>query len=99
MLQSDALAGLICPFQEAIERLQRYKSDEVQKEGGCSSMSILLNRFSNIMLLMQIAVAVVSSILERPYRFPKDALAMSARGLRMLVYVTLLQFFIHTSFT
>jgi P-type Ca2+ transporter type 2C len=76
-LKSDRNTGLT--NHEAIERLQRYGSNEIQDGGTRSSLSILLDQFTNIMLLMLIAVAVVSAVLDlRAARFPKDAIAIFA---------------------
>lgn len=84
LLSSDRNAGLTS--QEAIERLQRYGANEIQEAGGRSPLSILVDQFTNIMLLMLIAVAVVSAILAlRAARFPKDAIAIFARGLKLYI--------------
>ncbi len=76
-LKSDRNTGLTS--QQAIERLQQYGLNELQEGGSRSSLSILLDQFTNIMLLMLIAVAVVSAVLDlRAARFPKDAIAIFA---------------------
>jgi len=76
VLESDPNAGL--SSQEVQQRLQRYGSNELQETGGRSPLAILLDQFKNIMLLMLIAVAVVSAILDiRGNNFPKDAIAIS----------------------
>lgn len=76
VLDSDPNAGL--SSQEVQQRLQRYGPNELQETGGRSPLAILLDQFKNIMLLMLIAVAVVSAILDiRGNNFPKDAIAIS----------------------
>jgi P-type Ca2+ transporter type 2C len=77
LLSSDRNAGLT--NQQVIERLQQYEPNELQEGGSRSSLSILLDQFTNIMLLMLIALAVVSAVLDlRSTRFPKDAIAIFA---------------------
>ncbi|RAM49923.1 MAG: magnesium-transporting ATPase [Hapalosiphonaceae cyanobacterium JJU2] len=77
LLDSDRNVGLT--NQQAIARLQRYGHNELQEQSGRSSLSILIDQFTNIMLLMLMAVAVVSAILDlRSAEFPKDAIAISA---------------------
>lgn len=49
LLSSDRNAGLTS--QEAIERLQRYGANEIQEAGGRRSLSILLDQFTNIILM------------------------------------------------
>lgn len=50
--------------QEARSRSQRYGPNEIEEGAGRSSWQILLDQFNNIMLLMLIAVAVISGILD-----------------------------------
>lgn len=74
-LQSDRQAGLTS--QQVSERLERYGPNELTESGGRSPLAILIDQFTNIMLLMLIAVAVVSAVLDlRASRFPKDAIAI-----------------------
>ncbi|HEY9650024.1 MAG TPA: HAD-IC family P-type ATPase, partial [Coleofasciculaceae cyanobacterium] len=61
-LSSDAQLGLTS--QEASERLEHYGSNELKETAGRSSWSILIDQFTNIMLLMLIAVAIVSGVLD-----------------------------------
>ena len=76
LLESDRHNGL--SSTEVQQRLQRYGPNELQETGGRSAFAILLDQFKNIMLLMLIAVAVVSAILDiRANNFPKDAIAIS----------------------
>jgi Ca2+-transporting ATPase len=62
LLGSDPDAGLTA--REAQERLERYGTNELQETGGRSAWKILLDQFTNIMLLMLIGVAIVSGILD-----------------------------------
>lgn len=62
LLQSDREAGL--STQQVADRLAKYGSNELEESGGRSSMEILIDQFKNIMLIMLIAVAVISGILD-----------------------------------
>ncbi|QQE67262.1 magnesium-transporting ATPase [Leptolyngbya sp. BL0902] len=74
-LESDAEQGLAS--QTVIERRQQYGPNELEESGGRPPWRILLDQFTNIMLLMLIAVAVVSGVLSlRHQEFPKDAIAI-----------------------
>ncbi len=76
LLDSDRDTGL--SSQEVQQRLQQYGSNELEETGGRSALTILVDQFKNIMLLMLIAVAIVSAILDiRGNNFPKDAIAIS----------------------
>lgn len=76
-LQSDRHQGLT-PAQVA-ERQQRYGPNELKEKATRSAWSIFLDQFKNLMLLMLIAVAVVSAILDwQAAAFPKDAIAIFA---------------------
>lgn len=75
-LDSNADAGLT-PAQIA-ERIKRYGPNELKETGGRNGWVIILDQFKNIMLLMLIAVAIVSAILDlRDQEFPKDAIAIT----------------------
>ncbi|MEO8892355.1 MAG: HAD-IC family P-type ATPase, partial [Coleofasciculaceae cyanobacterium] len=50
--------------QQVAERLQQYGSNELEEAAGRSSWEILIDQFKNIMLLMLIAVALISGILD-----------------------------------
>jgi len=50
--------------QQIEERLQQYGPNELEETAGRSSWEILLDQFKNIMLLMLIAVALISGILD-----------------------------------
>ncbi len=82
-LQSDRAAGLTASQTE--QRLEQYGPNELQEEGGRSALEILWDQFKNIMLLMLIAVAIISAILDiregmmsGQFPFPKDAVAIFA---------------------
>jgi len=62
ILESDRKKGLSAT--EADRRLEIYGSNELKESGTRSNWQILIDQFSNIMLLMLIAVAIVSGILE-----------------------------------
>jgi Ca2+-transporting ATPase len=77
LLQSNAEIGL---NQSEIDRRQQYfGTNELKETGGRSAFTILWEQFTNIMLVMLIAVAVVSAVLDiRQNNFPKDAVAIGA---------------------
>lgn len=69
--------------EEAEVRLQRYGPNELTEGQGRSPLEILWDQFKNIMLLMLIAVAIISAILDiregfttGTFPFPKDAIAI-----------------------
>lgn len=75
LLESDAEKGLAA--QTIIDRRQTYGPNELEEFGGRPPWRILLDQFTNIMLLMLVAVAVVSGVLSlRHQEFPKDAIAI-----------------------
>ncbi|MGB5973429.1 MAG: cation-transporting P-type ATPase [Nodosilinea sp.] len=74
-LESDASTGL--SPQSVIDRRSQYGPNELEETGGRPAWQILLDQFTNIMLLMLVAVAVVSAVLSvRNAEFPKDAIAI-----------------------
>ncbi|MBE9017758.1 HAD-IC family P-type ATPase, partial [Chroococcidiopsidales cyanobacterium LEGE 13417] len=76
VLESNAEAGL--SSSQVKQRLEEYGANELQESGGRSPLAILIDQFKNIMLLMLIAVAIVSAVLDiRNNDFPKDAIAIS----------------------
>jgi Ca2+-transporting ATPase len=76
-LNSDAHHGL--SDQAVADRQAVYGPNQLEESGGRSPWHILLDQFTNIMLLMLMAVAVVSGILSlRHQDFPKDAIAIFA---------------------
>ncbi|MGB7444289.1 MAG: cation-translocating P-type ATPase [Coleofasciculaceae cyanobacterium] len=77
LVQTDSNQGLT--RRQVIQRQQYYGLNELTETASRSTISILLDQFTNIMLLMLIAVAVVSVILDwRQGVFPKDAIAIFA---------------------
>ncbi len=62
LLQSDREAGL--KAAQVSERFERYGPNELQETAGRSAWQILLDQFTNIMLLMLIGVAIISGILD-----------------------------------
>jgi Ca2+-transporting ATPase len=76
-LSSDSNSGLT--GQQVSERWQQYGPNELEETEGRSPWSIFIDQFTNIMLIMLMAVAVVSAILDlRNNHFPKDAIAIFA---------------------
>jgi Ca2+-transporting ATPase len=76
-LDSDRFGGL--STAQVKERLQTYGPNELQESNLRARWQILLDQFTNIMLLMLIGVAVVSGWLDlAKARFPKDAIAIFA---------------------
>ncbi|MCG9892346.1 MAG: cation-transporting P-type ATPase, partial [Thermosynechococcaceae cyanobacterium MS004] len=75
-LKADCGAGLTT--QEVQQRQAEYGPNELTESGGRSAWVILIDQFKNIMLLMLIAVAIISAVLDlRTGEFPKDAIAIS----------------------
>ncbi len=83
LLKSDRTHGLT---QEQIDQnLQHYGTNELVETSGRSPLSIFWDQFKNIMLLMLIAVAIISTVLDvreslvkGQFIFPKDAVAIFA---------------------
>ncbi|MEA5476970.1 cation-translocating P-type ATPase [Pseudanabaena galeata UHCC 0370] len=76
-LESDPNQGITS--QEVSARFDRYGANELVEKAGRSSLRIFIDQFTNIMLVMLMAVAVVSAILSltKPTpEFPKDAVAI-----------------------
>ncbi|PSR13017.1 magnesium-transporting ATPase [filamentous cyanobacterium CCP3] len=77
--QLDSRADTGLSAQAVVERRSQYGPNELEESGGRPAWRILLDQFTNIMLLMLIAVAVVSGVLSfRNQEFPKDAIAIFA---------------------
>ncbi|PZV17457.1 MAG: magnesium-transporting ATPase [Pseudanabaena sp.] len=77
LLQSDPDQGLAS--QEVTLRLDRYGTNELIEKAGRSPLRIFIDQFTNIMLVMLMAVAIVSAFLAitKPVpEFPKDAVAI-----------------------
>ncbi|MBV6626401.1 MAG: cation-translocating P-type ATPase [Rivularia sp. (in: Bacteria)] len=62
LLAGNADTGLTS--QEVESRLQKYGTNVLVESGGRSSWEILVDQFKNIMLLMLIAVAIISGVLD-----------------------------------
>ncbi|KAM3091632.1 cation-translocating P-type ATPase [Phormidesmis sp. 146-12] len=80
-LKSDRTSGLTS--REVSDRLAKYGPNELTESAGRGPIEILWDQFKNIMLLMLIAVAVISAILDvregfttGKFPFPKDAIAI-----------------------
>lgn len=75
VFESDLDRGLTS--EEVSNRLASYGPNELEETGGRSPLMILWDQFKNIMLLMLIAVAIISAVLDiRNQDFPKDAIAI-----------------------
>ncbi|KAM3110015.1 cation-translocating P-type ATPase [Phormidesmis sp. 146-33] len=61
-LQTDSKTGL--DSQQVSDRRVKFGPNELEEAGGRSTLTILLDQFKNIMLLMLIGVALVSGILD-----------------------------------
>ncbi|GAB4231981.1 MAG: cation-translocating P-type ATPase [Stanieria sp.] len=77
ILTSDSTQGLTA--EQIEQRKQIFGANELKESGGRSAFVILWEQFTNIMLVMLIAVAIVSAVLDfRQGTFPKDAVAIFA---------------------
>jgi Ca2+-transporting ATPase len=81
LLESDRATGLTSAQVE--EKLRQHGTNELIETGGRTPFEILIDQFKNIMLLMLIAVAIISAILDvreavasGKFVFPKDAVAI-----------------------
>jgi P-type Ca2+ transporter type 2C len=85
MMIAEAIAALdtnpelgLEPWQIS-DRQAAYGRNELNTKSGRSKLSIFVDQFTNIMLLMLMGVAVVSAVLDlRVGSFPKDAIAIAA---------------------
>ena len=76
-LESNVDSGLSA--QAVVDRRHQYGPNELEEVGGRPTWRIVLDQFTNIMLLMLMAVAVVSAAISlRQDEFPKDAIAIFA---------------------
>jgi len=83
ILESDRQQGLTS--LQVRERQERYGPNELQEGAGRSAWTILIDQFKNIMLIMLIAVAIISAVIdirsamaEGTTPFPKDAISIFA---------------------
>ncbi|MCF3625649.1 cation-translocating P-type ATPase [Planktothrix agardhii 1801] len=75
ILDTDSETGLTS--EQVIGRQQQYGLNELKEVPGRSTLEILWDQFTNIMLVMLIAVAIVSAVIDfRKGNFPKDAVAI-----------------------
>ncbi len=81
LLESDRTCGLTAA--QIDQNRERYGNNELTETGGRSPLEILWDQFKNIMLLMLIAVAIISAVLDTReamatgrFVFPKDAVAI-----------------------
>jgi Ca2+-transporting ATPase len=76
-LDSNPAIGL--EAWQVSDRQGLYGRNELTAKVGRSRLSILIDQFTNVMLLMLMAVAFVSAILDlQAGEFPKDAVAIAA---------------------
>ncbi|HIK43165.1 cation-translocating P-type ATPase [Thermoleptolyngbya sp. M55_K2018_002] len=61
-LQSDRQLGLTS--EQVAERQRQFGPNELEDTGGRSNWAILLDQFKNIMLIMLIAVAIISGVMD-----------------------------------
>jgi len=75
ILKSDAEKGLT--DDEVIQKQKYFGKNELKQTGGRSKLSILWDQFTNVMLVMLVAIAIISAILDlRHGNFPKDSIAI-----------------------
>jgi Ca2+-transporting ATPase len=61
-LGSDPSQGLT--QEEALSRLELYGPNEIEEKSGRSNWEVLVDQFTNVMLLMLIAVAIISGLMD-----------------------------------
>ncbi|BAZ46058.1 cation-transporting ATPase, E1-E2 type [Chondrocystis sp. NIES-4102] len=81
----NTVEQLLCDPQNGLtndqvcQRKVYFGANELKESAGRSPLSILWDQFTNIMLVMLIAVAIVSAVLDLQLnKFPKDAIAIFA---------------------
>ena len=75
ILNSNVDVGLT--GDEVAEKRKYFGKNELKQTGGRSKLSILWDQFTNVMLVMLIAIAIISAILDlRHGNFPKDSIAI-----------------------
>jgi Ca2+-transporting ATPase len=75
LLEADQAKGLAIATVK--ERQAQYGRNEIISKAGRSTLRIFIDQFTNIMLVMLMAVAVISGVLDwRKSEFPKDAIAI-----------------------
>ncbi|NJM96533.1 MAG: cation-translocating P-type ATPase [Phormidesmis sp. RL_2_1] len=77
VLEANPARGLTT--QQAEQRQAEYGLNQLKETSGRSRWQILLDQFTDVMLLMLIGVAIVAALLDiRAGKFPKDAIAIFA---------------------
>ena len=75
LLKSNAERGL--NNDEIIQKQKYFGKNELKQTGGRSKLNILWDQFTDVMLVMLIAIAIISAILDlRHGNFPKDSVAI-----------------------
>ncbi|MEN9871488.1 MAG: hypothetical protein RLZZ171_2480 [Cyanobacteriota bacterium] len=75
LLESDPITGL--SSNEVTQRQKYFGENELKQTDGRGKLTILYEQFTNIMLVMLIAIAIISAILDlRQSNFPKDSIAI-----------------------
>ncbi len=75
LLETDQTVGLTT--EQVAERSAQFGRNELTTKPGRTNLQIFIDQFTNIMLVMLMAVAVVSAVLDlRKNEFPKDAIAI-----------------------
>ena len=75
LLNSDAVHGL--SNDEVSKRRKYFGKNELEQAKGRNNLAILWDQFTDIMLIMLIAIAIISAILDlRHANFPKDSIAI-----------------------
>ncbi|MEO0835522.1 MAG: HAD-IC family P-type ATPase, partial [Cyanobacteria bacterium J06642_3] len=75
LLESNKISGLTS--DRVIQKQRYFGKNELKQTGGRSKLSILRDQFTNVMLVMLIAIAIISAALDLIHsNFPKDSLAI-----------------------
>lgn len=75
LLNSDLNLGLTS--NEVTQRQRYFGKNELKQTNGRGNLAILWDQFTNIMLVMLIAIAIISAFLDlRQSNFPKDSIAI-----------------------
>ncbi len=75
LLNSDLVNGLTS--DRVIQQQEHFGKNQLKQSGGRSKLSILRDQFTNVMLVMLIAISIISAVLDLiHHNFPKDSLAI-----------------------
>ncbi len=75
LLDSDAERGLF--HHQVVAKQKHFGKNELQETGVRSKLNIFVAQFTNVMLIMLVAIAIISALLDfRQNRFPKDSVAI-----------------------